>query len=91
MKFYTKMKIYGGRANFEVPDKGKNPDWIITRRQILGPFLSEHYTKYLKENINPKNYEVIMIDYPDIPFENRETPMFHHYYNSQKCTESRFV
>ena len=47
------------------------PDWIINRKYV------NYRIRPLKDAIDkyPKgNYRRIVIDYPDIPFENRENP-----------------
>ena len=83
LKFYTKMKIYGGRASLKVPDE--EPNWLIIRNFFLNKGLNSYYMKYISEKVNMKNYNMIVIDYPDIPFENRESPMFHHFKTVQNA------
>lgn len=49
-------------------------DWAIPRKYWGWPYKDE----LSLDNIT-KNYEKIVIDYPDIPWENRPDPMYHKY------------
>jgi 4-amino-4-deoxy-L-arabinose transferase-like glycosyltransferase len=70
LKFYTKMRIVGGLTG-ENLEPAKNARWVIIRRFTV--FSKDAIVKnYLLNNIDLSKYRSISIDYPDIPFENRE-------------------
>jgi hypothetical protein len=78
LKFYTRIKIIGGLTGEELSLAGQ-ADWIILRKYTIWD-KDRQVRKYLIENLPaPQNYERIVIDYPDIPFENREGPEEHHF------------
>ena len=76
LKFYTKMRVLGGLTGEDLSQV--DPQWIILRKLIL---CNEdmRVSKYIHNNYSPKKYEKIVIDYPDIPFENREDPEYHNF------------
>ncbi|MBN2020733.1 MAG: glycosyltransferase family 39 protein [Sedimentisphaerales bacterium] len=70
LKFYTKMRVTGGLTG-ENLEPARNARWVIIRRFTV--FSRDAYVKdYLLKNIDLGGYRSIKIDYPDIPFENRE-------------------
>ncbi|MBC2717245.1 MAG: phospholipid carrier-dependent glycosyltransferase [Desulfobacteraceae bacterium] len=82
VKFYTNMRVIGGLTGEDL-SPAKEADWIIVRRYLIC-HKDRAVRKYLIENIPWKNYQGIIIDYPDIPFENRESPQFHRYKTEMK-------
>jgi len=65
--FYTGMRTIGFSQDLRVPEKA---DWIIIRNgRQNGGFL-----RYLS-----REYQPIVIDYPDLLWGNRPDPFFHHY------------
>jgi hypothetical protein len=77
LKFYTKMRIVGGLTGEDLSPAGK-AEWVIIRKHII---CKKDYKvkQYLLENLPLKNYERVILDYPDTPFENRENPDEHHF------------
>jgi len=72
LKFYTNMRIIGGLTGEDL-SPAKEADWIIIRKHIIGT-KDLRVRKYLIRNVSWNNYQRIIIDYPDIAFENRENP-----------------
>ena len=77
LKFYTKLRVLGGLTGEDLAPAAK-AEWVIVRKHII---CRRDYTvyKYLADHLNPNEYEPIVIDYPDIAFENREEPRLHYY------------
>jgi len=69
LKFYTNMRIIGGVTG-EDPLTTEDPDWVIIRKH-LGSTHVLRLSEYL-ETIQTAKYQRIVIDYPDITYENRE-------------------
>lgn len=77
LKFYTKMRVIGGLTGEDLSES-KQANWVILRKNIV---IEENarVAQYLVQNLQRENYEKIVIDYPDIAFENREDPAEHHF------------
>lgn len=77
LKFYTNMRVIGGLTGEDL-SAAKQAKWVILRKYVV----SEKDAKvkmWMLQNIPWENYGRIVIDYPDIPFENREDPAEHHF------------
>jgi 4-amino-4-deoxy-L-arabinose transferase-like glycosyltransferase len=77
LKFYTNMRVIGGLTGEDLSD-AKKAKWVIIRKYIICE-TDNDVRKYLLENLSSDDYEKIVIDYPDIPFENREDPGAHQF------------
>jgi hypothetical protein len=75
LKFYTKMRVVGGLTGEDL-EPAKNARWVIFRKYVVSD-KDERVVKYLQENLPSAGYRGIRIDYPDIVFENRESPDEH--------------
>jgi len=75
VKFYTKMKVFGGLSG-ENLEPAKKADWIILRKYTNSIF-EKDVLDYVHKNIDLKKYEIIEINYPDTPWQNRENPAYH--------------
>ena len=75
LKFYTKMRIVGGFTG-EPMEPAKDARWVIIRKYTLHRFDSQ-VKKYILNNIDLSKYFATTIDYPDTPWENRESPGAH--------------
>ena len=85
LKFYTKMRIVGGLTG-EPIEPAKNARWVIIRKYIHLEF-DARVRDYLVKNVEWSNCRAITINYPDIPWENRESPnahLFRTYTNEDK-------
>ena len=77
LKFYTGLRVIGGLTGEDLTAY-KDPDWVIIRKHTI----CEKDTKvrdFLNKQVNWQLYEEIRLSYPDIPFENRESPKYHLY------------
>jgi 4-amino-4-deoxy-L-arabinose transferase-like glycosyltransferase len=77
LKFYTDMRIVGGITGEDLTP-AKDADWVIIRKHLVSP-MAARVDRYISENILPDKYEPIKLNYPDLPWENREEPAEHHY------------
>lgn len=77
LKFYTDMRIIGGLTGEDL-FPSKEADWVIVRKYLV---CEKDYKvrEYLFQNVPWQKYHKIIIDYPDTPFENRESPEEHNY------------
>ena len=76
LKFYTNMRIVGGLTGEDLATAA-DPEWIIYRKNLCSPY-AMRIREYIR-GISRDKYEKIVIDYPDIPHENREEPAEHHF------------
>jgi hypothetical protein len=77
VKFYTNLRVLGGLTGEDLSDARK-ADWLIIRKYTVSRY-QETVRKFISENLAPDKFERIEIPYPDIPFENRESPSEHRY------------
>lgn len=77
VKFYTDMRVIGGLTGEDFAP-ARQARWVIVRRNTYTK-ADAKFGNYLMSFLNPADYELIMIDYPDIPWENREEPSLHHF------------
>jgi 4-amino-4-deoxy-L-arabinose transferase-like glycosyltransferase len=75
VKFYTKMRVVGGLTAEDL-SAAADPDWIIDRKYLNRRFAD--IRRFIR-SIPKKNYRRIIINYPDIYFENREDPELRHF------------
>jgi hypothetical protein len=76
LKFYTKMRIVGGLTGEDLSE-ANDPDWIIRRKYLGSPYVNRVLIHM--SGIPDTKYKRIVIDYPDITYENREEPALHHF------------
>ncbi|MDD8017016.1 MAG: glycosyltransferase family 39 protein [Bacteroidota bacterium] len=75
VKLYTGMRVVGGLTG-EHLSQIKHAKWIIIRKHTI--FEQEKVIRqYIRDSVDLSLYKAIVIDYPDIPFENREEPTEH--------------
>ncbi len=75
VKFYTGLRVVGGFTGEDLTP-GADADWVIIRKNVeIYPMAR----KFLASRVNWGRYQKIVLDYPDIPFENRESPLYHYY------------
>lgn len=77
LKFYTKMRIIGGFTGEDL-STATQANWVILRNYAIGNE-NDKIRQFFLKNVQWENYEKIIINYPDIPFENREDPVEHHF------------
>ncbi len=77
LKFYTNMRVIGALTGEDLSD-AIHADWIILRKYAISS-RDEMVREYLFKNTRLENYEILKIDYPDIPSENREDPNGHYF------------
>jgi hypothetical protein len=82
IKFYTKMRVYGGLTGENLAP-AKTADWVIIRAFDVGND-DKAVKEYLMRNVDSSKYKPVVLDYPDTPFENREEPSEHLFLTQQK-------
>jgi 4-amino-4-deoxy-L-arabinose transferase-like glycosyltransferase len=75
LKFYTNMRIIGGLTG-EPIEQAKDARWVVIRKYVHLEFDGK-VRNYLLSNIDWSRYRAKIINYPDIPWENRESPNAH--------------
>jgi len=75
LKFYTGLRVVGGLTGEDMTPAA-NADWVIIRNHVISN-KDFQVRKWLIENVDARGYEKITLDYPDSPFENRESPSEH--------------
>jgi hypothetical protein len=74
IKFYTKLRVIGGYAGDDLA-LVKQAKWIIPRKSG-----NSKLRDYLLQEVAQRNFKKIELDgYPDIGFENRESPYEHEF------------
>lgn len=75
IKFYTGLRVVGGNTGEDL-SPAKNADWVVLRLQVTA--IDVPALKYITSNVDVDKYEPItLVSYPDIRFENRESPEDH--------------
>ncbi|MHC4337755.1 MAG: ArnT family glycosyltransferase [Planctomycetota bacterium] len=80
LKFYTQLRIVGGLTGEDL-SLARQAKWVILRKYVISK-KDAGVKKYLMHNLSRQNYERIIIDYPDIPFENREDLILPHHFRT---------
>ena len=75
VKFYTGLRVIGGLTGEDLADVEK-ADWIIMRRDRVAVETTRVRT-ILTAHLRARRHKRYVIDYPDTPFQNRETPQAH--------------
>lgn len=77
VKWYTGLRVVGGMTG-EPLDPVRNARWVIFRKHsISDKALAVKWS--MAQYFDPGSFERIVVDYPDLPFENREEPDLHQY------------
>ena len=87
IKWYTGLRVVGGLTG-EPLDQAKDARWVIFRKYTISE-KDLAVKMYLAQHLDPGRYEKIVLDFPDLPFENREDPDLHQYRTVRN--ESRVV
>lgn len=87
IKFYTNMRVVGGWTGEDLTP-AKNADWVIIRKYVLD-VTDIKVAKFILENVPLETYEKIILDYPDIKWENIPSPPNHFFRTAQN--EDRVV
>lgn len=77
IKWYTGLRVVGGLTGEDLTP-ARDARWIILRKYSISKKDLE-VAEYLAQNVDASRYDRIVLDYPDLPFENREEPDLHHY------------
>jgi len=77
VKFYTKLYVIGGLIEVDYKQAAQ-ADWIVLRKQSIKKADAD-MKKYLLNHMNRDQYRITRINFPDIPYQNREVPNLHRY------------
>lgn len=77
LKFYTPMRVVGGLTGEDLSPALK-AKWVIIRHNVI---CEKDFAvrQYLATHLRSQDYRPIELPYPDIPFDNRESPDEHLY------------
>ncbi|MFQ5559397.1 MAG: hypothetical protein ACE5FU_02265 [Nitrospinota bacterium] len=77
VKFYTGLRVVGGLTGENLAS-AKRADWVIVRKNVI---CEKDFAvrNFLLKNVRWENYSRVELPYPDLPFENRESPGEHLY------------
>jgi hypothetical protein len=81
------MRVVGGLTGEDL-SSAVNAKWVILRKYTICGKDSAVKQEFLK-NIPWASYKKIVINYPDIPIENSESPAWHYY--STALDEDRVI
>jgi hypothetical protein len=70
LKFYTSMRVIGGFTGEDITQAQK-ARWVIIRRHAVSE-KDAPVGDYIFQKLNPADYRMTTIDYPDISFGDRE-------------------
>jgi hypothetical protein len=85
LKFYTKMRVVGGLTGEDL-SPAVNARWIVIRKYDVS--YDRQVLKYLLSHTDWRKYRKIILNYPDITWENREDPFAHRF---RTCTDENKV
>jgi len=77
LKFYTDMRVVGGLTG-EDCSLAAWAKWVILRKHSICP-MDMATRECLIKTVPWDAFEMVTLDYPDTPFENREDPDQHYY------------
>ena len=77
LKFYTNLRVVGGLTGEDMTPALK-ARWVIERKFTLCP-KDAAVQQYLNSHLRVEDFRPHSIDYPDIPYDNRECPEEHRY------------
>ena len=75
VKFYTDLRVIGALSGEDYKPAAE-ADWIIMRTYSIMEEDAK-MKRYLKNNIDFSMYKRARINYPDLPYQNREVPNLH--------------
>jgi 4-amino-4-deoxy-L-arabinose transferase-like glycosyltransferase len=80
VKFHTKLRVVGGYTGEDLAPI-TSADWVIPRN--CG---NDELLDYMIKNVPWDRYEKIVLEgYPDVCFENRESPRQHHFWTATRA------
>jgi hypothetical protein len=77
LKWYLNARVIGGLTG-EKLEASKNARWVILRKHTISE-KDRTVLEYLLKNVPWGHYRKIVLNAPDTPFENRESPQQHLY------------
>jgi len=77
IKLYTNMRVVGGLTGEDL-SPAQHANWIILRSYVIS-WKDLNVRKYLMQNIPWDKYQELRLNYPELPFENREEPSKHRF------------
>ncbi len=89
VKFYTDLKVIGGLSGKSYKS-AQQADWIILRKNSIKE-ADAAMKKYVIDNLKRDQYKMTRINYPDIPYQNREVPGLHHFRTVKNAPRIRIL
>ena len=82
LKFYTDLRIIGGLTGEDLSVEAPQARWVILRRYVVSGkdnAVGRHLVENLPLQDTQQYQQIILREYPDIRFENREDPAEHNF------------
>ena len=83
LKFYTDLRVVGGLTGEDL-EAGRGAEWIVLRAHNPAP-VTRGTRETLRRFLAEGDYERIVLDAPELPFENREDVRFHEFRTVEKA------
>jgi len=77
LKFYTHLRVFGGLTGDDL-EAARGAEWIILRYDNPAPVCRSN-RETLRRFLAEGDYARIVLDAPELPFENREDVRLHHF------------
>lgn len=77
LKFYTRLRVVGGLTGEDL-SPALNARWVIIRHHVISD-KDMAVRDYLTSRLLAEQFRIHRLAFPDLPFENRESPHEHQY------------
>jgi hypothetical protein len=77
LKFHSPLRVVGALTGEDM-EAARDADFVILCGHIISP-KEMPFRAWLEEHLDARDYRLVELDAPDLPFENREDPALHHY------------
>jgi len=78
LKFYTDLRVVGGLTGEDL-EAARGAEWIVLRATYNPAPVTRATRETLRRFLAEGDYERIVLDAPELPFENREDVRFHEF------------
>jgi hypothetical protein len=90
VKFYTRNLYVMGAHDRESFESAATVQWIVLRHLDVTERAAK-MQRYINRNLDRNNYQIAEIDFPDLPYQNRETPDMHLYTTQKDMPKVRLL
>lgn len=90
VKFYTDLHVIGALSEKDYKPVAAKADWIVMRANSVMK-ADAAMKKYIVEHMDKSRYRKAELDFPDIPYQNREAPDLHHFKTVTKAPKIQIL